>query len=94
MSALFICFFYFMGLNNAVVIKGQVRDAKTGSPVAKAHVYLIKGEIEQFSDSSGRFEICITDAATRLWIEHPKYKTAQEVLSSAQSFVFIDLHKK
>jgi hypothetical protein len=83
-----------MGLNNAVVIKGQVRDAKTGSPIAKAHVYFIKGEVEQFSDSSGRFEFCMKDSTTRLWIEHPKYKTAQEVLSTAPTFIFIDLHKK
>lgn len=94
MSALFICFFYFMGLNNAVVIKGQVRDATTGSPVAKAHVYLIKGEVEQFSDSLGRFELHMVSNKAILYFDHPYYQLQQQQVTNDEEVLIVALQKK
>jgi len=41
----------------AVVLQGKVVDARTDKPIAKAHVYVVRGEEETLTDNNGRFRV-------------------------------------
>ncbi|WP_081658844.1 carboxypeptidase-like regulatory domain-containing protein [Terrimonas ferruginea] len=41
----------------AVVVQGKVVDARNDKPIAKVHVYVVRGEEEALTDNNGRFRV-------------------------------------
>lgn len=41
----------------SVVLQGKVIDARDERPVARAHVYVVRGEEEALTDNNGRFRV-------------------------------------
>lgn len=40
-----------------VVLQGKVVDARNDKPIAKVHVYVVRGEEEALTDNNGRFRV-------------------------------------
>lgn len=78
-----------------VKISGVVKDEVTGNPIPKAHVYIVKGEDEAFTNERGEFAISTWQKLpVTLMSEHPSYKISTLLVADAQKQVFIYLKKK
>lgn len=56
-------------------VSGIVMDARYRTPVSDAHTYVVRGEEEGLTSSSGRFSFTITESDhLMLVVQHPEYE--------------------
>ncbi|XVJ64651.1 MAG: carboxypeptidase-like regulatory domain-containing protein [Lacibacter sp.] len=78
-----------------VKVSGVVKDEETGGPVAKAHIYITKGEDEAFTNEKGEFVINTWQKfPVTFTVEHPSYKITTSLIADAQKQVIIYLKNK
>ncbi|MDX1936083.1 MAG: carboxypeptidase-like regulatory domain-containing protein [Flavihumibacter sp.] len=80
--------------NSSVKLDGKITDSLTGAPVSNAHIYIIKGELEAFSNNKGDFSI-INPPPTpfTLQIEHNQYNSKLLKVTTTNEKLLIKLSK-
>lgn len=76
-------------------LEGVVYDQQTTRPLARVHVYHLRGEEEDFTNATGHFELNVApDKNARLTAELDGYETASISITQNQSSYQIYLKKK
>jgi hypothetical protein len=80
--------------NSSVKLDGKITDSLTGAPVSNAHIYIIKGELEAFSNNKGDFSIINPPPLPFiLQVEHNQYKPNQIKVTTTNEKLLIKLSK-
>lgn len=80
--------------SSSVKLDGKITDSLTGAPVSNAHIYIIKGELEAFSNNKGDFSIINPPPVPfSLQIEHNQYKLNQIKVTTTSEKLLIKLSK-
>jgi hypothetical protein len=76
-------------------IHGKVKDEATGSNIANAHIYIIKGDEETFSTQQGDFTLLTwQQLPVQCTVEHPGYYSKKLQVADPAKPLVIHLSKK
>ena len=73
-------------------VTGNIQDSRSGKPIAGAHVYVTKGEEENFSSAKGEFAVKTWKSLpVTVVVEHNDYKTQTLRITSGTERLTISL---